>query len=130
MPHFTAWDHHSGQSACPVQICRYAGGALPAGDKVLQNIAKTLREVFNSSEFEIFRIGGDEFSVITENILETEIIKKLLLLKKYIEKQEIGLSKGYSLVESDVYEAFKYADDMLYSDKLAKNARENINSDM
>ena len=100
------------------------------GDKVLQNIAKTLREVFNSSEFEIFRIGGDEFSVITENILETEIIKKLLLLKKYIEKQEIGLSKGYSLVESDVYEAFKYADDMLYSDKLAKNARENINSDM
>ncbi len=90
------------------------------GDKVLQKVAKILNKIFAESEYKVFRIGGDEFSVVAENVLEDEIIKKLLLLNNHLKNDDIQLSKGYSLVKDDVYEAFKYADEMLYADKLCK----------
>ena len=96
------------------------------GDKVLQNVAKVLKEIFIESKYAVFRIGGDEFSVIAENVSENEIIKKLTLLNRYLENDEIQLSKGYSIVKYDPYEAFKCADEMLYSDKLLKKKHLNI----
>ncbi len=93
------------------------------GDKVLQKVAKTLLEVFPEPKYKTFRIGGDEFSVISENVSENEIIKKLLILKKQLENEsDIRLSKGYSIIKDDIDEAFKYADEMLYADKMSKKS--------
>ena len=90
------------------------------GDRVLKICAKLLSEVFSEKEYEIFRIGGDEFAVISEGIPEYKIIDKLLAIRK---KEESGLgfriSKGYAFIrnKNDFQCAFKHADEMLYADK-------------
>ncbi len=91
-----------------------------AGDMVLKTVGKNLLEVFGESESMVFRIGGDEFSVLCENMSEKEIIRKLILLKKSLEEKDIHLSKGYSIIKDNPEEAFRYADEMLYADKLSK----------
>ncbi len=92
-----------------------------AGDEVLKNVAKNLLKVFPEPEHRVFRIGGDEFSVLTEGISENEIIRRLIRLKKYLAIDgNIGLSKGYSIIKNTPEEAFEFADEMLYADKLSK----------
>lgn len=96
-----------------------------AGDAVLKNVAKILTEVFPSPEYSVFRIGGDEFAVLSEGISEKEIIRRLLVLKNRLNKDgDISLSKGYSMMKDNPQKAFKYADDMLYADKLSKKVRD------
>ena len=99
-----------------------------AGDKILKDVAKILLEIFSYSEFTVFRIGGDEFAVLAEGVLETEIIEHLIVLNKRLSMEgKISLSKGYSLVKDNRYEeAFKFADDMLYADKLSKKLRMSV----
>ena len=95
-----------------------------AGDLVLENVAKSLMEIFSSSQYRVFRIGGDEFLVLAENVSETEIIENLILVKKHFGTNgEINLSKGYSEIKDSTEKAFKYADEMLYADKLSKERR-------
>ena len=95
-----------------------------AGDAVLKNVAKTLSEVFSTPQYKVFRIGGDEFSVLTEGVAEVEIIEQLIALKSRLDTDgNISLSKGYSIIGNNSEEAFKYADDMLYADKLSKKLR-------
>ena len=95
-----------------------------AGDLVLKNVAKLLLEIFSSCQYKVFRIGGDEFLVLAENVSETEIIENLILVKKHFGTNgEINLSKGYSEIKDSTEKAFKYADEMLYADKLSKERR-------
>lgn len=95
-----------------------------AGDAVLKDVAKLLSEVFSSSQYRVFRIGGDEFLVLAEGVFEYEIIERLIMLKRHLELHgNINLSKGYSLIKNTPEEAFKYADEMLYVDKLSKKLR-------
>ncbi len=95
-----------------------------AGDAVLKNVAKILSEVFSEPMYRVFRIGGDEFSVLTEGVSEKEIIERLISLKKCFDLEgNISLSKGYSTFKDNPEEAFKYADEMLYADKLSKKLR-------
>ena len=95
------------------------------GDKVLKYVSKNISEVFFDTQHRVFRIGGDEFSVLTEGISENEIIKRLIVLKERLETDKgIILSKGYSIIKDDLEKAFKYADEMLYADKQAKKWRE------
>ena len=95
-----------------------------AGDTVLKNVAKILKEVFSASYYSVFRIGGDEFLVLAEDASESEIIERMLVLKKRLDTDgNISLSKGYSIIKDNAEEAFKYADDMLYADKLSKKQR-------
>lgn len=91
------------------------------GDRVLKQVGKVLEEVFPRPKYRVFRIGGDEFSVVAESVSENEIIKRLIVLKSRLEGSgDIRLSKGYSIVKGNIDEAFKYADEMLYADKLSK----------
>ncbi len=83
-------------------------------------MAKILSEIFSEPEYRVFRIGGDEFSVLTNNVSEEEIINRLIVLKQHLVKDGINLSKGYSVEDEDIDKAFKYADEMLYADKLSK----------
>ena len=93
-----------------------------AGDAILKEAAKILCDVFYESEYTVFRIGGDEFSVISEGVSEKEIIERLIDLKKRLERNgKISLSKGYSLVYDSFEKAFDDADRMLYADKLSKD---------
>ena len=95
-----------------------------AGDIVLKNVAKILLEVFPDLQYKVFRMGGDEFSVLAEGVSENEIIEHLIILKNRLEMEgNISLSKGYSMIKDKSEEAFKYADDMLYADKLSKKLR-------
>lgn len=92
-----------------------------AGDAVLVNVAKTLTKVFAGPEYSLFRIGGDEFSVIIDGVSERKIIERLLTLNKSLEEcVGVRLSKGYSIIKDNYEEAFKYADEMLYADKRSK----------
>ena len=94
------------------------------GDLVLKNVAELLLGVFSSGQYRVFRIGGDEFLVLAENVSEDEIIENLILVKRRCEKNgKIDLSKGYSLIKDTPKKAFKYADEMLYVDKLSKKKR-------
>ena len=90
----------------------------PAGDEVLKKVAKILLEVFPNPKFKVFRIGGDEFSVLSEKI--SEIIRCLIALRKKLVCENIGISNGYSIIKGNFDEAIKYADEMLYADKLSK----------
>ena len=95
-----------------------------AGDETLRQIAKILLEIFPEPQYEVFRIGGDEFSVLSKNVSEDEIIEHLILVKRRFERNgEINLSKGYSLIKDSPEKAFRYADEMLYADKLSKKRR-------
>ncbi len=93
----------------------------PAGDEVLKKVANILLEVFPNPKFTVFRMGGDEFSVLGENMSEEEIIKALLVVRKKLTCENIGVSSGYSIINGNFDEAIKYADEMLYADKLFKN---------
>lgn len=94
------------------------------GDAVLKSVAKILTEVFSAPQYSVFRIGGDEFAVLFEDVSENRIIEHLLTLKKQLnENGDISLSKGYSMIKDNPEKAFRYADDMLYADKLSKKLR-------
>ena len=98
----------------------------PAGDEVLKKVAKILLEVFPKPKFKVFRIGGDEFSVLSEKISEKEIIRYLLVLREKLLCHNIGISSGYSIINGNFNKAIKYADEMLYADKLSKKHRNHL----
>lgn len=92
-----------------------------AGDAVLKKVATIISEVFCDPQYRVFRIGGDEFSVLTENVSEEEIINRLIILNEQLKFEDsIRLSKGYAIINENAEEAFKYADEMLYADKFSK----------
>lgn len=98
-----------------------------AGDSVLKNVAKILAEVFSDRQYAVFRIGGDEFSVLADGVSERRVIERLLALNKALEEYgDIRLSKGYSIIKDSREEAFKYADEMLYADKRSKKLQSSL----
>lgn len=93
------------------------------GDRVLQVCSKTLCNIFSHPDYIVYRIGGDEFAVILQNIAENDLIDLLIKVREQ-ENKDIGfkLSKGYSFWDKkcDFTDVFKYADEMLYADKASK----------
>ncbi len=97
-----------------------------AGDKKLREVAIALLDIFDSPKCSVYRFGGDEFAVITQNLTEDEIIDLLLKIREYERtKKSFSLSKGYSIVKNayckDLEKAIDRADEMLYADKLLKH---------
>lgn len=95
------------------------------GDEILISAANRLRRIFDEKNHAIYRIGGDEFLVISRDICEDELVSLLLKLRESeLENNDFRFSKGYSFVENkgparfDV--AFDNADKMLYADKKSK----------
>lgn len=98
------------------------------GDEILISAANRLREIFDEKNHAIYRIGGDEFLVISNNISEDELVDLLLKLRKTeLRHSDFRFSKGYSIVESRGAEyfntAFDNADKMLYADKNSKKPK-------
>lgn len=94
-----------------------------AGDELIRKVGYLLREVFGEEE-NMFRIGGDEFVVISENLGDTWIADKFnkmdIISRKIRSDMTIpfeyarGVSYGRT---SDIRELLKKADEIMYVDK-------------
>ncbi len=64
------------------------------GDEILVKLSKILYEIFKDN---VFRVGGDEFVVIAENVSELDFEKDIALLKeKVLAEKEFKTSLGYT----------------------------------
>ena len=89
----------------------------PAGDELIRTATRVLRHVFHDEE--IFRAGGDEFTVIVIGATLEEMKQKARQLAEYSKTEDVSLAVGYH-VESDcrnVRDALRIADENMYDDK-------------
>lgn len=94
------------------------------GDRLLKRAAECLRQHFDGEE--LFRIGGDEFLVLCKGASEEEIVKKIELLRKDMEKSEVLMAVGYewqSRYKENFDQLLKDADAKMYEDKRAYYAK-------
>ncbi|MBE5870804.1 MAG: sensor domain-containing diguanylate cyclase [Lachnospiraceae bacterium] len=89
-----------------------------AGDKLLKNAAKILEEVFETEQ--IFRAGGDEFTIIITGITEDELDRRVAKIREMADKQEhvsFAIGKSYESNRLNVRKALRIADERMYEDK-------------
>ena len=89
-----------------------------AGDTLLKDAANALREVF--SDTEIFRAGGDEFSIIVEGVSEGELMARVEKIREVSKKyNRVSFALGGSVEKSkrNVRVALRRADENMYEDK-------------
>ena len=95
-----------------------------AGDELLRAANRVLRQVFHDEE--IFRAGGDEFTVIVVDATPDEMAARARAVRALSEQEDrVSFALGYH-VESDcrnVREALRRADENMYEDKRAYYAR-------
>ncbi|MBQ8808521.1 MAG: GGDEF domain-containing protein, partial [Clostridia bacterium] len=88
-----------------------------AGDGMLLFIANALREVFEESN--IYRIGGDEFLVFTQDTEKTEIENSIEVLKRKVEEMNYHISIGMDFCKKniDAESLVLQAEKRMYEDK-------------
>ena len=88
----------------------------PAGDDLIKAAACVLRSVFRDEE--IFRAGGDEFTVISVGITDTEMEEKIRLIRE-LAGTEVNFAIGYHIEDNcrNVRSALRKADENMYEDK-------------
>lgn len=97
------------------------------GDKIICQTAELLEEVFKDNG-KCYRIGGDEFCILTENITDTSLDKCIDNMEKKIEEihskiEVYGLAYGRADGEAkDVEDIFRKADNMMYDCKKKMKA--------
>ncbi len=90
----------------------------PAGDTLLKNAASLLKEIFD--ERDIYRAGGDEFTIIVPGMSEEEMLIKMDKVKELSSKYEdLSFSLGgcYDNNIKNINHALKIADERMYEDK-------------
>ena len=88
-----------------------------SGDRLLRSVADMLRETFPKAS--IYRIGGDEFTIIYPNCKKKELSEGLDEAKRKLNENEIYIAVGmewrrHNIVIDDMLKA---ADGMMYIDK-------------
>ena len=89
-----------------------------AGDNLLKDAANLLKEHFDLDE--IFRAGGDEFTIICEGITEEELEEKVQEVRNASDNHEIvriALGSCYDAKKSNVKDVLRIADERMYEDK-------------
>ncbi|MBQ7008148.1 MAG: GGDEF domain-containing protein [Ruminococcus sp.] len=88
-----------------------------SGDKLLKRVAEKLREIFPKAA--IYRIGGDEFTIIFPNCRKRELATGLEETKASLYKEHIYVAVGmeWRRKNMDIDDMFKVADGMMYDDK-------------
>ena len=96
-----------------------------AGDTLIKTAAMVLCNIFK--EKEIYRAGGDEFTVIVENVSEDRITNMIIKLREMSKMYGISFAIGYSMGYNtkDVVKIWKKADENMYIDK--KRYYDNLN---
>lgn len=94
-----------------------------AGDLLIRTISNSICSIMDDSD-KVFRIGGDEFVMITKNSGEKEVLNKIELWKKNINEIqtlysfEISASVGYAYGKgTELKELINKADQMMYEEK-------------
>lgn len=98
-----------------------------AGDEMLIYIADSLKASFETDD--IYRIGGDEFTVFCTGLSENALQKCLNNLRKLMEKREYHISIGKAWLHdcTDVKDMIKVAENNMYEEKrLYYKERKNI----
>ncbi len=88
------------------------------GDVLLKDAAKALRSVFN--EENIYRAGGDEFSIIVLGMTEEDIKEKIQTIRTASEDYDlVSFALGGASVDNarDIRKALRKADERMYEDK-------------
>ncbi|MFP4177707.1 MAG: HD domain-containing phosphohydrolase [Acholeplasmataceae bacterium] len=96
------------------------------GDRLLLIVARKLKETFDPDASEIYRIGGDEFSIIMPYATEKEandLIERVKqdLASVYIKGMSISISYGIALKDGDrvdILETIRIAENNMYKHKL------------
>lgn len=94
-----------------------------AGDDLIKRSAIIISKVFNENN--IYRIGGDEFVVIYDNIIETNYIETIeteikLSNSLYLDKPPVSIAYGYAVFNTDdtcFEDVFSRADKNMYANK-------------
>jgi diguanylate cyclase (GGDEF)-like protein len=88
------------------------------GDTLLKNAAKALEEVFDADQ--IYRAGGDEFTIIATGITEEELGKRVEAIIEASQKYEhvcFAIGQCYDASKTNVRQALRIADERMYEDK-------------
>ena len=94
------------------------------GDEILRNVAKALKETFDGNDYVVFRIGGDEFAVISLNADEAVLKEKVKKITEICFEETVkcvlatGISKVDFSQENAVEKAFIRADREMYDEKF------------
>ena len=90
-----------------------------AGDDLLIRASKCLKETFRKKD--IYRIGGDEFLIISKDIEEDIFKRKISELKDNMEKYDVKMSFGvvWKPLINDIEHVIYEADNLMYEDKRA-----------
>lgn len=88
-----------------------------AGDTMLIYVANALKEVFAGNR--LYRMGGDEFLVFTENLSEDRIKRAVELFIQKVEAMNYYVSVGmhFCTANEDIQEAVAKAEKMMYGAK-------------
>ena len=89
-----------------------------AGDKLIKRACECMRAHFD--QFELFRIGGDEFCILCRSIEEYEIENCVAALREDMQKKEVLMAIGYVWVEqydNNFESLLSLADNLMYRDK-------------
>jgi len=93
------------------------------GDKAIKTVTKCLSEAFGR-KFPVYRMGGDEFTVIIWEGNEKETDDKISLCRQLLEKSDRSCAFGTAYYdrgsgdEIDINKLLKEADEEMYSDKM------------
>jgi len=97
------------------------------GDEVLIRFSNILKSVFSTGL--IFRIGGDEFSVLIDHIEEQVLVDSIKTIEEAMETMTIedsvqtGVSAGYEFVgDAPLEQAFMLAENQMYRKKLSSRS--------
>lgn len=89
------------------------------GDFIIKKIATILRDCMGES---IFRIGGDEFVSLCENISQTEFEEKVHTLRECMEADDkvcVSIGSNWKEGQINVKEEVFSADELMYQEKQA-----------
>lgn len=97
------------------------------GDNLILTVSSALNENL-SSIGKCYRIGGDEFVFISEDIIETQFKKATKKITSYLnrynknsdKKYTVSVATGYSIINDKIKidQAYKIADDNMYKNKV------------
>lgn len=102
------------------------------GDELIINASRCLKECFlNSSGNNCYRIGGDEFVAMIENITENDIKEYIQKFIEYQQKYDVSIAYGYSytknISKSDIEKLVINADKKMYRNKKETYQQNNKN---
>lgn len=88
-----------------------------AGDKLLKECANIIKNISSSNN--LYRIGGDEFVILYQNIDEELFYDNVVLLKNAFEKSDCHIAIGdcWNKSSNNIQDIVKCADECMYKDK-------------